>query len=85
MTLLDVIEAMEGKIALNRCLLEGDFCHRTDWCQVHLTWIEAQQAMRSILTRKSLKQIAEESTARRLAGSRTHDPAAARTPQSISA
>ena len=67
LTLLEVIEAIEGKITLNRCLMAGEFCHRTVWCQVHLTWVEAQEAVKTTLARKSLKQLAEESAGRQLA------------------
>jgi Rrf2 family transcriptional regulator, iron-sulfur cluster assembly transcription factor len=61
LTVLDVIEAIEGKIYLNKCLMANDQCPRTTWCQVHTVWAEAQQAIKTILARKSLRQLALES------------------------
>lgn len=59
-TLLDVIEAVEGKILLNKCLLCANVCARDKWCQVHRIWHEAQEALVQILSRKSLAQLAAE-------------------------
>jgi len=58
LTLLDVIEAVEGKIYLNKCLIGPQFCSRTSWCAVHIVWCEAQQALKEILTRRSLAELA---------------------------
>ncbi len=57
LTLLDVIEAVEGKIYLTKCLIGPDFCSRTSWCAVHLVWCEAQQKMKEILSSKSLAEL----------------------------
>jgi Rrf2 family protein len=57
LTLLDVIEAVEGKIFLNKCLIGPEFCDRTDWCAVHVVWCEAQGAVRDILKKRSLAEI----------------------------
>jgi Rrf2 family protein len=57
LTLLDIIEAVEGKIYLNKCLIGPDFCSRTSWCAVHLVWREAQQKMKEILSSKSLAEL----------------------------
>jgi Rrf2 family protein len=64
-TLLDVIEAVEGKFYANECLIENRECHRAPWCEVHSVWCVVQSTVRSILSTKSLKQIAQESSARR--------------------
>lgn len=57
-TLLDVIEAVEGKLSLNYCLLNPLFCHRTPWCAVHIVWCEAQQKLKEILSKRSLAELA---------------------------
>jgi Rrf2 family protein len=67
MTLLDVIEAIEGKFYANECLMENRECHRAPWCEVHSIWCVVQSSVRSILSSKNLKQIAQESAARRSA------------------
>ena len=59
-TLLDIVEAIEGKIALNQCLLTDSFCPRTGWCAVHLVWAEAQERMKEVLAGKTLSQLAAE-------------------------
>ncbi len=57
LTLLDVIEAVEGKMHLNKCLIGPHVCSRTHWCTVHIVWCEAQQKLKEILSRQSLAEI----------------------------
>ncbi len=66
-TLLDIIEAVEGKISLNKCLMCDAFCPRDSWCAVHLVWGEAQDKLKEVLTSKSLAQLAAQSADRRAA------------------
>jgi Rrf2 family protein len=61
MTPLEVIEAIEGKIALNKCLIHNGFCPRDEWCAVHKLWAEAQEKLKEVLSSKSLAQLAAES------------------------
>jgi Rrf2 family transcriptional regulator, iron-sulfur cluster assembly transcription factor len=72
MTLLDVIEAVEGKIYANECLMENRECPRAAWCEVHTIWSEVQHSVRSILSSKSLKQVAHETALRRNGGPVLH-------------
>ncbi len=58
LTLLDVIEAVEGKVFLNKCLIAPGTCHLDLTCAVHLVWCDAQQALRRILNTKSLAELA---------------------------
>jgi Rrf2 family protein len=58
LTLLDVIEAAEGSLALNICLLSPDECHRSPWCAVHVVWCEAQKKLREVLSSRSLADLA---------------------------
>lgn len=41
-TVLDVVEAMEGPIALNRCVLHPEECPRHTTCPVHELWALAR-------------------------------------------
>ena len=59
-TLLDVIEGIEGKIFLNQCLIGPDFCDRTPYCPIHLVWREAQDKMLNVLSGKTIEQLATE-------------------------
>jgi Rrf2 family protein len=56
-TLLDVIELVEGPLALNKCLINPRFCRRTRSCAVHAVWCEAQTALRCILGSRTLAEL----------------------------
>jgi len=56
-TLLDVIEAIEGKIYLNQCLIGPEMCEHDVWCPVHTVWIEAEDTLKKILSSKSLADL----------------------------
>ncbi len=65
LTLLDVMEAIEGPTRLNTCLFPGRACERQSWCAAHLVWADAQRAMLAVLRRATIAQLAEQSAARR--------------------
>lgn len=48
-TLLDVIEVMEGPIYLNVCLIRAGYCNRDVLCPVHDVWGEAQTSFIEVL------------------------------------
>ncbi len=56
-TLLNVIEAVEGKLFLNKCLIGPGFCDNTSWCPVHVVWEKAQRALKEILGGASLADL----------------------------
>lgn len=56
-SLLEIIEAVEGPILLNRCLLGEGTCSRQTACTVHPVWMEVQERMRSLLGDVTLKQL----------------------------
>ncbi len=49
LTLLDVVEAIDGEIFLNDCLLRSETCFREDSCAVHLIWKKARERLRETL------------------------------------
>ncbi len=57
-TLLDVIEALEGPTQLNACLSKGTTCNRTKHCPAHCIWAEAQGAMTRVLKRSTIAALA---------------------------
>ena len=59
-TLLDIIEATEGKIYLNKCLINSDMCDNIPWCSVHSVWGKVQKAFNDILKSKTLKELVSE-------------------------
>lgn len=66
-TLLEVVEASEGKLALNKCLMYSGFCHRDPWCAVHSVWAEAQEKVKETLRAKNIAELAAQSLTRRKA------------------
>lgn len=56
-TLLDVIECIEGPLALNACISDPLSCHRVPSCAVHLVWHEAQQKLREVLSGRTLADL----------------------------
>ena len=64
-TLLDIMEAVEGKLALNHCLVSSqEFCGRSSWCSVHMVWSEAQAKMTEVLGATSLAQLVAQNKVR---------------------
>lgn len=59
-TVLEVIEAAEGPLAVARCPMRGGPCRWDDACAVHPTWAKATDAMRSSLARTSLARVARD-------------------------
>lgn len=57
-SLLEVVEAVEGPIIPNRCVIGGDNCDRSNTCQVHPVWVNVQSQVREILAAVSLKELA---------------------------
>ena len=56
--LLDVIEAMEGPIFLNYCLIYTGYCERDKICPVHDIWGGAQKVLVDYLSGCSFEQLA---------------------------
>jgi Rrf2 family protein len=54
----EVIEAIDGAICLNLCLIPGRSCPRKAYCPAHPVWIEAQQAMMEVLSRATIASLA---------------------------
>jgi Rrf2 family protein len=58
-SLLDVVEAIEGPIRLNLCLVSRHSCTRQEWCPAHPVWADAQQAMAGVLRNVSVGGLAD--------------------------
>jgi Rrf2 family protein len=61
--LLDVVEAAEGNIELQECLLRGIPCGKSPTCPVHEAWSEAQQAMVRRLHKTTFAEIVRRESA----------------------
>jgi Rrf2 family iron-sulfur cluster assembly transcriptional regulator len=54
----EVIEAIDGAIHLNVCLISGKSCCRKATCPAHPVWAQAQQAMLEVLANASIATMA---------------------------
>ena len=60
-SVLDVVEAVEGPIHLNICLACDAVCERQSWCPAHPVWARAQQAMVAVLGATFIADLAKQS------------------------
>jgi Rrf2 family protein len=56
--LRQIIEAIDGPIALNNCLIMPDECPRLSICPIHEVWVKAQQDLMSSLEEMTLDRLA---------------------------
>lgn len=66
-TIKDVIEAVEGPIHLNVCLVAEGECGRDRFCSVHSVWGDAQAKMIDVLSQKNFAELAKAEREARLA------------------
>jgi Rrf2 family transcriptional regulator, iron-sulfur cluster assembly transcription factor len=57
-TLLDIVEAVDGPILINACVLAKGTCGRDDTCPAHPVWKEVQQQMKGLLGNVTLERLA---------------------------
>jgi Rrf2 family protein len=55
-----VIEAIDGPIYLNVCLVSGRACHRETLCPAHPVWEQAQMAMLEVLSKAMIADLASQ-------------------------
>ena len=60
-----VIEAIDGPICLNLCLVSGASCNRSSFCPAHPIWTKAQEAMLEVLNAASIAELAVRAAAPR--------------------
>jgi Rrf2 family protein len=57
-TLLEVVEAVEGPITPNRCVVAPGECDRDGFCTVHPVWEQVKRQIRQLLSGITLKDLA---------------------------
>jgi Rrf2 family protein len=57
-SMLLVIEAIDGPLSLNTCLVSDRSCSRQKWCPAHPVWVRAQQAMLDVLSAAMVADLA---------------------------
>ncbi|MBI1912402.1 MAG: Rrf2 family transcriptional regulator [Deltaproteobacteria bacterium] len=61
-TLRETIEAVEGPIFLNVCLIKKGECHRDVFCPVHPVWKEAQKRLFEVLDSKTMADLVKDAS-----------------------
>ena len=46
---MKVVEAVDGPIDMNICVLNEDACSRVDECEIHPIWVSIQKDVRKLL------------------------------------
>ena len=64
-SMLEVIEAIDGAIRLNVCMVPGRSCARKPYCPAHPVWAETQRAMLAVLSGTSIAGLAAQAPRRR--------------------
>jgi Rrf2 family iron-sulfur cluster assembly transcriptional regulator len=62
-TMRDVIEAVDGPISLNHCVLWPEDCSRSGDCEVHRAWLRAQSQLMDVLDSVTLRTLAPQPVA----------------------
>jgi Rrf2 family protein len=57
-SLLQVIEALDGPVKLNRCVIEPGACPRDQHCAVHHIWAKAQTELTTLLSGTTFDELA---------------------------
>ncbi len=61
-TMREIIEALEGPVALNRCLLRKGECEEEGGCPLRPVWEQVQQSFLEILDRTTVEDLANRRT-----------------------
>jgi Rrf2 family protein len=61
-TLLEVIEAVMGQIAINECMVHEGACARTSGCAVHHVWQDIRKDIRDRLDGTNMAELASRET-----------------------
>jgi len=57
-TVREIVEAVDGPISLNGCVLWPEECERSGSCRMHQVWVLAQERMMEVLGRVTLAELA---------------------------
>ncbi len=57
--LLDILQAEEGELKLNHCLIDENVCQRDQHCSAHDVWNEAQREMIKVLQKYSVAELVQ--------------------------
>ena len=52
-----VIQAIDGPLSLNRCVLEPQSCERSERCPMHAVWLRTQESLMEVLEKVTLADL----------------------------
>ncbi len=58
-TLLDIVESVEGSILVNHCLLRSKTCKNDETCRAHRAWQKVQDQLRATLAGFTVASLAK--------------------------
>ncbi len=58
--LLDVIEAIDGPVAMNRCAIDKRMCSLSNECSVHPVWLEIRKEVEKRLKKENFARLIKE-------------------------
>jgi Rrf2 family protein len=61
-TLKNILEATEGPVQANVCVVDSDACDFSKTCSAHLAWVRVRNIIDAALSEITLKEIAAERT-----------------------
>jgi Rrf2 family protein len=56
-SLLQIVEAMEGPVVLNVCISDPGYCHRAPECPAHGVWAEASTMLATYMSKQDLESL----------------------------
>lgn len=59
-TLKEILEATEGPVQVNVCIVNSKNCHSSDTCSAHVAWKKVRAVLDTTLSEITLKDIAED-------------------------
>ncbi len=59
-TMLDVLQAIEGKLYLNICIMDKKKCGFSKHCPVYGVWVDAQSKVSEVLKKKNFEELARQ-------------------------
>ena len=59
-TVLDVVEIMQGKLTMNKCFLGKEGCSRAPKCKLKNTWLDMEQKMLAFMREITLQDLVEQ-------------------------
>jgi Rrf2 family protein len=62
-SVLNVVEAIDGPIHLNLCVPGASGCERSLACAVHPVWVEAREALAKVLSKATMAKLARDAEA----------------------